>query len=82
MNIEIKKPSRFKRLIHKIHYYIEETAFNVLLHIPEKMIPRSVMNWLDHYTESRIAPLKHNSVRDRWESVELEQIVAKIRNEN
>ena len=82
MNIEIKKPSRFKNLIHKIHYYIEETAFNVLLHIPEKMIPSSVMNWLDHYTESRIAQLKHNIICNRWESVELEQIVTKIHDEN
>ena len=38
MNIEIHEHNRFNELLHKIHNNIEDTAFKLLLSIPEDMI--------------------------------------------
>ena len=42
MNIEIHERNRFNELLHKIHNNIEDTAFKLLLSIPEGVIPNSL----------------------------------------
>lgn len=54
MNIEIHERNRFNELLHKIHNNIEDTAFKLLLSIPEDMIPSSLMNWTEHYIDKRM----------------------------
>ena len=38
------------------------------------------MNWMEHYTNKRIADLQQQIIRDRWYNIELEKAVDKIHN--
>lgn len=80
INIEIQKPNRFKDLLHKIHSRLEDLLFSIIQHMPEKMIPACLMNWMERYTSKRIAELKQQIIRNRWQTIELEKIVDDIHN--
>lgn len=77
--IEIKKPNRFKNLIHKIYNRLEDLLFAIIQKIPEKHMPSFLMNWLEHYTNKRLSELQNQIVRKRWQTIELEKAVDNIR---
>ena len=78
INIEIQKPNRFKDLLHKIFNRLEDLMFSIIQKLPEKMIPHSVMNWMEHYTNKRLAQLKQDVIRKRWQTIELQKAVDNI----
>ena len=80
INIEIQKPNRFKDLLHKIFNRLEDLIFSIIQKLPEKMIPHSVMNWMEHYTNKRLSELKQQIIRNRWHTIELEKVVDNIHN--
>ena len=80
INIEIQKPNRFKDLLHKIFNRLEDLMFFIIQKLPEKMIPHSVMNWMEHYTNKRLSELKQQIIRNRWHTIELEKVVNNIHN--
>ena len=80
INIEIQKPNRFKDLLHKIFNRLEDLMFSIIQKLPEKMIPHSVMNWMEHYTTKRLSELKQQIIRNRWHTIELEKVVDNIHN--
>lgn len=80
INIEIQKPNRFKYLLHKIFNRLEDLMFSIIQKLPEKMIPHSVMNWMEHYTNKRLSELKQQIIRNRWHTIELEKVVDNIHN--
>ena len=77
--IEIKKPNRFKNLIHKIYNRLEDLLFAIIQKIPEKHMPSFLMNWLEHYTNKRLSELQNQIIRKRWQTIELEKAVDNIR---
>lgn len=81
IDIKIQKYSRIKTLLKKIYNRSEDLFFTLISKIPESMIPRFVMNWLEHYTNKRIAELQQQIIRDRWRSVELDDFLQQINNE-
>ena len=38
------------------------------------------MRWLEKYTNKRLAQLKSDVIRKRWQTIELEKVVDNIRN--
>ena len=76
--IEIQKPNRFKDLLHKIHSKVEDILFSILQHTPDKFIPKSLMRWFEKYTNKRLAQLKSDVIRKRWQTIELEKAVDNI----
>ena len=48
--------------------------------IPEKHIPSSFMNWMEHYTNKRLSELQSPIIRKRWQTIELEKAIDKIHN--
>ena len=78
IDIEIKKRNRLKEFFHKIHNRSEDLLFSLFQKLPEKFIPVSFMNWMEHYTDKRIAELRKQIIRDRWHTIELEKAVDKI----
>ena len=78
IDIEIKKRNRLKEVFHKIHSKSEDILFSIIQKLPEKFIPISLMNWMEHYTNKRIAELKQQIIRNRWHTIELEKAVDKI----
>ena len=79
INIEIQKPNRFKDLLHKIYDRLEDLIFTIIQKIPEKHIPSFLMNWMERYTNKRLSELQSQIIRKRWQTIELEKAVDKIR---
>ena len=81
IDIEIRKCSRMKPLLHKAYDKLEDLLFTLISSLPESMIPKSFINWLGNYTNKRIAELQQQIIHDRWRSVELDEILQQINNE-
>jgi len=80
IDIEIKKPNRFKDFLHKLYNRLEDLAFSIIQKLPEKFIPHFLMNWMERYTNKRLAELKQEVIRKRWQTIELEKAVNELRN--
>ena len=78
--IELNDQNPFKDLLHKIFNRLEDLMFSIIQKLPEKMIPHSVMNWMEHYTNKRLSELKQQIIRNRWHTIELEKVVDNIHN--
>lgn len=82
INIEIQKPNRFKDLLHKIFNRLEDLLFTIVPKLPEKFIPSSLMNWMERYTDKRLAELKQQIIRDQWKKIALEKAIENIHKQN
>lgn len=79
MNIEIKNQNILRRIYNKLHDKSEDFLFALIQRLPERFIPASLMNWMDRYTDKRIAELQRQLVKDNWTNVELQKAVEQIR---
>ena len=82
IDIELKNTNRFKDLLHKIFDKSEDLLFSIFQRLPEKIIPSSIMNWMEHYTSKRLAELKQQIIRNNWHTIELEKAVDNIHKQN
>lgn len=82
INIEIQKPNRFKDLLHKIFNRLEDLMFSIIQKLPEKMIPHFLMDWMERYTDKRLAELKQQIIRDQWKKIALEKAIENIHKQN
>ena len=78
IDIELKNTNRFKDLLHKIFDKSEDLLFSIFQRLPEKIIPSSIMNWMEHYTSKRLAELKQQIIHSEWRKIELEKAVEDI----
>ena len=76
--IEIQKPNCFKDMLHKIHSKSEDLLLFIVQKTPEKMIPGFLVKWMESYTTKRLATLKQEIIRKRWQTMELEKTVDNI----
>lgn len=82
MNIEIKNQNIFLRIYNKLRDKSEDFLFALIQRLPERFIPASLMNWMDRYTDKRIAELQRQLVKDNWTNVELQKAVEQIRQQD
>lgn len=75
INIEIQKPNKFKSILNRSKNKIEDAMFSLILKLPEKHIPSSLMGWLEQYTNKRIAELNHAIIKDTWKQMELKKSI-------
>lgn len=68
----------FTRFFNRAYSKIEDLGFELIQKIPEKFIPDFLMKWLEHYTDKRIAELKHDIIRNRWQAADLENVINDI----
>lgn len=80
MNIEIKNPNHLKDFLYGLHNKFEDAMFSIILKMPERLIPRLLMEWLDRYTTKRINQLNQEIIKDKWKSVYLQKAVDEISN--
>lgn len=73
MNIEIKNRNRIIDLIHNTFSKLEDCLFLVLLKLPDKLLPRFIIQWLNHYTTKRVNQLEQQLIKKRWQSMELQK---------
>lgn len=69
---------RFTRFFNRTYSKLEDFGFDLIQKIPEKFIPAFLMRWLEHYTDKRIAELKHDIIRNRWQAADLENVINDI----
>lgn len=81
IDIEIKKCSRIKTLLHKTYDILENLLFALITKLPESIIPKPIMTWLNCYANKRIAKLQQQIIRDRWRSTELDKLLQQLNNE-
>ena len=78
MNIEIKERNKLKESLSKLRSRIEDVTFSIVSKIPERFIPKSVMEWLNYYLDKRICQLESESIKSTWRSIHLENLVDDI----
>ncbi len=49
--------------------------FAFIQKIPENHIPSFLINWMEHYTNKRLAELKSQIIRNCWHTIESEKAV-------
>ena len=80
MDIEIKSRNHIKEFFQWIHGRMEDMAFSVILHIPEKLIPKWLMNKLEGYLNRRISEIKQQTVKLTWRKMYLQNAATEIHN--
>ena len=75
IHIEIKERNRLKEFFHKLHNKLEDLCFSIIMKIPDKFIPTSLMLWIDKYTDKRIQQLRQQNIKQTWNNLYLEKAV-------
>ena len=78
INIELEDRNRMKEFFHKLHSNFEDIVFSLIQKLPERFIPKWLMEWLTHYTDKRIQELKQQIIKDRWRQDALERTLSDI----
>lgn len=78
IHIEIRKRNRLKEFFHKLHSKIEDLCFNIIMKIPDRLIPSALMSWMNRYTDKRIQQLKQQNIKQTWNNLYLEKAVKEI----
>ena len=78
IDIELKKRSIVKESLHKLHSTSEDLLFKLIMKLPDRFIPSTLMEWLDRYTTKRIRQLELQNVKNTWRNVYLEKVVNDI----
>ena len=83
MNYEIssiKKPNQLKEFFQKLFSKIEDVFFEIILKLPERLIPEWLMNYLERYTTKRLNQLKQDNIKHTWRNMYLQSAVEEISN--
>lgn len=78
IDIEIKDRSQSKGFFHRLHSKFENAVFSIIQKLPEKLIPRPLMEWLDRYLDKRINELKQQTIKQTWRNMYLQDAVDRI----
>lgn len=82
MDIEFTKTSHLEKFKNALHNKAEDMIFAIILKIPERLIPRSFMEWLDKYLTRRTNQLNQKLIKDKWRIMNLEKVLDEISREN
>lgn len=59
---------------------IDKILFFLFQHIPQKLIPTSVMDWMIQYVTRRNEELKQDIVKTQWNKAMLERDLERLKN--
>lgn len=80
IDIEIKKRSIVKDFLYKLHDRLEDLFFKIIMKLPERLIPSSLMEWLERYTLKRINQIKQQNIKQTWRNMYLKDALDNISN--
>lgn len=78
IDIEHEDRNRIKEFFHKLHSSFEDIAFSIIQKLPERFIPKWLMEWLTHHMDKRIQELQQQIIKDRWRQDALERTLSNI----
>lgn len=58
----------------------DKILFFIFQHIPQKLIPTSVMDWMIQYVTKRNEELKQDIVKTQWNKAMLERDLKRLKN--
>lgn len=74
--INIKPSNPLHDFLHKIHSKAEDLLFSIIQHLPA--VPPFLANWVNKYINKRIAELQHETTKQQWDKISLEEVVDEI----
>lgn len=74
--IDLKPRNPLSECLHKFHSKAEDLLFSIVQHFPA--VPSFFANWLEKYMDKRIAELQHETIKQQWDKISLEQVVNDI----
>lgn len=74
--INLKPRNPLQELLDKSHSKAEDLLFSIIQHLP--VVPSFLANWLERYMDKRIAELQHETIKQQWDKISLEQVVDDI----
>lgn len=77
-NIEITKQSRFKQFRKQLRQNIEDKFFNLLIKVPDKLLPAAAIKWISNYLYKRNQQLKVQATQLNFNNTYLLQAVNDI----
>ena len=78
IDIEIRNHNKIIEFFHRLHSRLENIMFSIIQKLPEKLIPTSLMVWLDRYLDKWISELKQQSIKQTWKNMYLQTAVDEI----
>ena len=74
--INLKPRNPLQELLDKSHSKAEDLLFSIIQHLP--VVPSFLANWLEKYMDKRISELQHETIKQQWDKISLEQVVDDI----
>ena len=74
--IDLNPRNPLQELLDKSHSKAEDLLFSIVQHLPA--VPSFLANWLERYMDKRIAELQHETIKQQWDKISLEQVVNDI----
>ena len=78
-NLEIEKQNRIRQFCSSFRRNIEEKLFNLLLKVPEKLIPKIALEWVGIYLEKRNQELKIHATQINYNNAYLERAARELK---
>ena len=80
IDIEIKDRNRLREFSLRLHSKLEDILFSIIQKLPEKLIPRWLMDWLERYLDKRIREVKQQTIKITWQNLYLQNSLTEIHN--
>lgn len=80
-NLEIKKQNRFKQFCSRLRRIIEEKLFNLLIKMPDKLLPLFAVKWIGYYIYKRNSELRIQATQMKYNNAYLLQAVENLQNQ-
>ena len=80
-NLEITKQNRFKQFCSRFRRITEEKLFNLLIKIPDKLLPLFAVKWIGNYVNKRNSELRIQATRMKYNNAYLLQAVEDLQNQ-
>lgn len=78
-HITVEEPNKKKEFCKRIKSKMEDLLFSIIELLPEKLIPKFVMEWVSKYIDKRTAELKKEQIQANWKKVYTEKAVEELK---
>lgn len=73
MQYEIKRDSKLKRTMKKIHSAAEDCFLSVVVFLAGITKSEKLSNWIESYTRKKIQKMQSEIIRMKWDNITLQK---------
>ena len=78
VHITVKERNKKEEFFKKLKSKAEDVLFSIITRLPERLLPKCFMRWLEKYLNKRMAELQREQVQANWNKVYMEQAVKEL----